>query len=93
VETPNHRQDWRFATNRNAIDGSAPLSYFGDDLLGMWILTYFWYNANGFGPTQTAECKATLDFLAARNGLTLDGTPVIKTGAELHFIENKPAGQ
>jgi hypothetical protein len=86
------RQDWRFATNRNAIDGSAPLSYFGDDLLGMWIITYFWYNSNGFGPNQTADCKAALDFLASRNGLTLDGTPVMKTGAELHFVEGALQG-
>jgi hypothetical protein len=92
VETPNLRQDWRFSTNRTAIDGSAPLSYFGDDLLGMWIITYFWYTADGFGPAQTPSCKAALDFLAARNGLTLDGTPLIKTGAELHFVEGKLAG-
>lgn len=88
VATPNLRQDWRFATNRNAIDGSAPLSYFGDNLLGMWIITYFWYTAAGFGPKQTSDCKAALDFLAQRNGLTLDGTPLIRTGAELHFVEN-----
>jgi hypothetical protein len=87
VETPNLRQDWRFSTNRSAIDGSAQLSYNGDNLLGLWIITYFWYNANGFGTTQTSDCKAALNFLAARNGLTLDGTPLIKTGAELHFIE------
>lgn len=93
VETPNLRQDWRFSTNRNAIDGSGGnLSYFGDDLLGMWIITYFWYNANGFGPNQTPDCKAALNFLAARNGLTLDGTPLIKTGAELHFVEGALQG-
>ena len=60
VATPNLRQDWRFATNRNAIDGSdenrvsgtgsnativnnSPFGYFCDDLLGMWIITYFWF--------------------------------------------------
>ena len=92
VATPNLRQDWRFSTNRNAIDGSAPLSYFGDNLLGMWIITYFWYNANGFGPNQTPACKSALDFIASRNGLTLDGTPLIKTGAELHFVEGALQG-
>ena len=94
--TPNLRQDWRFSTNRTAIDGSdGPLlqSYFGDNLLGLWSVTYFWYTAAGFGPKQTPDCKAALDFLAARNGLTLDGTPVIKTGAELHFVEGASALQ
>ena len=92
VATPNLRQDWRFSTNRNAIDGSAPLSYFGDNLLGLWIITYFWYTAQGFGPGQTPDCKAALAFLAARNGVNLDGTPLIKTGAELHFVESNLQG-
>jgi Ricin-type beta-trefoil lectin domain-like len=92
VATPHLRQDWRFSTNRNAIDASAPLSYFGDNLVGLWIITYFWYTDAGFGPRQTPDCKAALDFLAARNGLTLDGTPVIKTGAELHFVEGALVG-
>ena len=92
VATPSLRQDWRFSTNRNAIDGSAQLSYFGDNLLGLWIITYFWYTAQGFGPGQTPDCKAALAFLAARNGLNLDGTPIIKTGAELHFVEGVATG-
>lgn len=87
VATPNLRQDWRFTTNRSAIDGSAPLSYFGDDLLGMWIITYHWYTDAGFGPHQTPPCKAILAGLAQKNGLSLDGTPIIKTGDELHFLE------
>jgi hypothetical protein len=92
VATPSLRQDWRFSTNRSAIDGSGPLSYFGDDLLGMWIITYFWYSAAGFGPQQTPDCKSALNFIAGRNGLSLDGTPLIKTGAELHFLENNLQG-
>ena len=92
VETPHLRQDWRFTTNRNPIDGSAQFSYFGDNLLGMWIITYHWYTAAGFGPAQTSDCKAALQFMAGRNGLSLDGTPLIKTGAELHFLENNLQG-
>ncbi|MGH9827000.1 MAG: hypothetical protein ACREDR_27545, partial [Blastocatellia bacterium] len=56
VATPVLRQDWRFAVNRSAIDGSSPFGYFCDDLLGMWIITYFWYIGTGFGPNQTAQC-------------------------------------
>jgi len=93
VATPNLRQDWRFSTNRTAIDGSGGnFSYNGDNLLGLWIITYFWYSPAGFGPNQTPDCKVALDFMAARNGLTLDGTPLIKTGAELHFLENALQG-
>ena len=92
VETPHLRQDWRFSTNRSAIDGSANFSYNGDNLVGLWIITHHWYTAAGFRPNQTPDCKAALAFLAARNGLSLDGTPIIKTGAELHFVENNLQG-
>lgn len=109
VATPNLRQDWRFATNRNAIDGSdgncvnpdphvcgdgatppnskitdSPFGYFCDDLLGMWVITYFWFTDQGFGPNQTAVCKAQLADIASRNGLSLDGTPIVKTADELN---------
>jgi hypothetical protein len=90
VATPRLRQDWRFATNRQAVDGSAPFGYFCDDVLGMWIITYFYYNATGFGPGQTAQCHAMLDELGEKNGISLDGTPIIKTGNELNFLEGKP---
>ncbi len=87
VATPNLRQDWRFATNRNAIDGSSPFGYFCDDILGMWIITYFFYTAHGFGPAQTPKCAGDLAALAATNGLSLDGTPIIKTGDQLNSLE------
>jgi hypothetical protein len=91
VATPNLRQDWRFATNRNALDGSdnndplankknasnSPFGYFCDDLLGMWIVTYFWYTVDPADPGQ--KCASILANLAKKNGLSLDGTPIIKT--------------
>ncbi len=97
VATPQLRQDWRFASNRNAIDGSSggsttPFGYFCDDLLGAWVLTYFWYTDAGFGPHQTTQCNQMLAALAGINGLTLDGTPIIKTADELNFLEGSKVG-
>ncbi|MGC2696076.1 MAG: hypothetical protein WA738_09810 [Candidatus Angelobacter sp.] len=92
VATPNLRQDWRFATNRNAIDGSdgnnpfaaspvsAPFGYFCDDLLGMWIITYFWVTA----PPNDAECGPVYRAIGAKNGFNTDGTPIVLTAFELN---------
>jgi hypothetical protein len=100
VATPNLRHDWRVASNRNAIDGSSngpntPFGYFCDDLTGSWIVTYFWYtqfsvggvdtHGNRINPTPT--CQNILSAAAAQNGNSLDGTPIIHTGSELHFLE------
>jgi hypothetical protein len=100
VFSPNLRQDWRFATNRNAMDGSdnncinndpnvcgdgindSPFGYFCDDLLGMWINTYFWYTVDPANPGTT--CGPILTALGKKNGLTTDGTPIIKTPDELN---------
>src|SRR5260370_36613783 len=103
VATPNLRQDWRFATNRNAIDGSdgnrvsetgsgatiaknSPFGYFCDDLLGMWIITYFWFTVDPANPNPnpTQQCGSTLAALGQKNGFNLDGTPIIKTADELN---------
>jgi hypothetical protein len=98
VFTPNLRQDWRFASNRNAMDGSdnncisddptvcpngisdSPYGYFCDDLLGMWILTYVWYTVDPANPGPT--CAPVLQDLANRNGISLDGTPIIITATD-----------
>jgi hypothetical protein len=97
VFTPNLRQDWRFATNRNAMDGSdnncintatcaavsdSPFGYFCDDLLGMWILTYFWFTQ----PPNTTDptCSKVFADIGAKNGFNLDGTPIILTAFELN---------
>jgi hypothetical protein len=100
VFTPNLRQDWRFATNRNAMDGSdnncistdtavcpngvsdSPYGYFCDDLLGMWILTYFWFTQ----PPNTTDpvCAPIFAAIGAKNGFTTDGTPIILTAFELN---------
>ena len=95
VATPNLRQDWRFATNRNAMDGSdnndpvgaltggvinAPFGYFCDDLLGMWIITYFWVTA----PPNDKHCGPIYQSIGAKNGFNTDGTPIILTAFELN---------
>jgi hypothetical protein len=105
VATPVLSQDWRFATNRNAIDGSdnnvvngsgitgttafnAPYGYFCDDLLGMWIVTYFWFTEppNLTKPVAGSQCQGpngAYAALAARNGVNLEGWPIVKTGDDL----------
>jgi hypothetical protein len=115
--TPNLRQDWRVASNRNAMDGSdnncitsndqnckkavfkdSPFGYFCDDLLGMWIVTYWWYTQNAVGGvsstggtiTPTANCNHVLSCIRQIYGNSLDGTPILKTGNQLHFIEGVP---
>ncbi|HTB89405.1 MAG TPA: hypothetical protein VK743_15695, partial [Steroidobacteraceae bacterium] len=114
VFTPSLRQDWRFATNRNAIDGSdnncisndpnvctppngtgsappqsdSPFGYFCDDLLGMWINSFFWYTVDPADHTSPLgiTCTPILKKLGQTNGLTPDGTPIVKTGDELDNI-------
>src|SRR5580692_8175719 len=104
VFTPALRQDWRFATNRNAIDGSdnncisnnpavctppngtgsappqsdSPFGYFCDDLLGMWINSFFWYTVDPADHTSPLgkTCTPILKKLGQQNGLTPDGTPM-----------------
>ena len=113
VATPKLRNNWRFATNRNAMDGSdnncinntdgqcshisdSPFGYFCDDLLGMWIITYFWFTA----PLNDAHCGPIYHAIGAGtteidpvtgqpvnvpgNGFGADGFPIILTANELN---------
>ncbi len=99
VATPKLRQNWRFATNRNAMDGSdnngaggqdSPYGYFCDDLLGMWIITYFWFtqppNDPVCGPNYKAIGAGTTQngVQVPGNGFAPDGFPVILTANELN---------
>jgi hypothetical protein len=99
VFTPNLTQDWRFATNRNAIDGSdgndpfnpdptavnnAPFGYFCDDLLGMWIITYFWLTQDPLTTDPNSTCGKAFAAMSAKNGKNLDGGPIILTAHELN---------
>jgi hypothetical protein len=101
VATPNLAMNWRFATNRNAMDGSdgncitlqdqnckhksfsdSPFGYFCDDLLGAWIITYFWFTK----PPNTTDpvCSAVFANVAAANGKDVEGYPNIITAHELN---------
>lgn len=101
VATPNLAMNWRFATNRNAMDGSdnncinntdqnckhkvfsdSPFGYFCDDLLGAWIVTYFWFTK----PANTTDsvCAPIYSAIAAKNGKDVDGYPNILTAHELN---------
>lgn len=101
VATPNLAMNWRFATNRNAMDGSdnncinntdqnckhkvysdSPFGYFCDDLLGAWIITYFWFTQPP-NPTN-ATCASIFSNIGAKNGFDLDGYPNILTAHELN---------
>jgi hypothetical protein len=48
----------------------------------MWIVTYFWFTVDPANPGS--KCGKVLASLAAKNGLSLDGTPIIKTADELN---------
>jgi len=101
VATPNLAMNWRFATNRNAMDGSdgncinntdqnckhkvysdSPFGYFCDDLLGAWIITYFWFTK----PANTTDsvCAPVYASIGAKNGFDVDGYPNILTAHELN---------
>jgi hypothetical protein len=88
---PDHlRQDWRITSNRSRIDNSAAFAYFGDNLLGMWVITYFWYTkfaVGGRGVTPTPTCRNILAAAGRQNGLSLDGTPIVRSGEELLWRE------
>ena len=101
VATPNLALNWRFATNRNAMDGSdnncinntdqnckhkvysdSPFGYFCDDLLGAWIITYFWFTQPP--NTTNATCSQVFAAMGAKNGFNDEGYPIILTAHELN---------
>lgn len=74
---PNRRQDNIFDTR----DG-----YFSNNPLGLWILTFVSYTDKAL---NTPEGQRELDKLAEKNGLDLDGTPVIKTASDVDNLAQK----
>ena len=72
---PNRRQDNVFDTRHG---------YFSNDPLGLWLLVFVSYTDKAF---VTEEGLDALFVLAVKNGLNLDGTPVIKTVDDLEDLE------
>jgi hypothetical protein len=74
----------------------SPFGYFCDDLLGMWIITYFWFTAPandtgacgqiyhniGAGTTEVVNGQT---IQVPGNGFSPDGFPVILTANELNL--------
>ena len=73
----NRRQDNVFDT-RNG--------YFVANPLGLWTAVFVSYTPAAF---NTAEGRATLAALAEKNGLDLDGTPIIKKAIEVDDLGKK----
>jgi len=73
----NRRQDNVFDTR----DG-----YFVENPLGLWTAVFVSYTPAAF---NTAEGQATLAALAAKNGLDLDGTPILKKAIEVDDLGKK----
>lgn len=84
--------------NSNLGLNDSPFGYFCDDLLGTWLIHYWWYTENSIGGTDstghpinpTSTCTKILSCAASVNGTSLDGTPIIKTGGQLRFLEGVP---
>lgn len=71
---PNRRQD-------NVFDTSG--GYFSNNPLGLWLLVFVSYTDDAF---DTEDGQEALADLAEKNGLNLDGTPVIKTVSEIENL-------
>lgn len=72
--------------NRQADIVDLSNGYFSNDPLGLWIHVWISYTPQAFA---TAQGKRALNDLAQRNGLALDGTPIIKTLSELNNLLSK----
>jgi hypothetical protein len=57
--------------------------YFSNNVLGVWSLVFVRFTPAAF---DTPAGRAALAELAARNGVDLDGTPLLKTGDEIESL-------
>ncbi len=66
--------------NRQADMVDMRHGYFSNNPLGIWVHIFVNWTPRAF---STAAGRAALDKMAKRNGLALDGTPIIKTLSDL----------
>jgi hypothetical protein len=71
---PNRRQDNLFETKTG---------YLCENLLGLWVLSFAIYTQQAF---TTPEGRQALAVLAERNGVDVDGTPVIERLEEIDAL-------
>lgn len=60
--------------------------YFSNNKLGLWIHVWVSFTPRGF---RSLEGRRMLDDLARRNGVDLDGTPIIKTVSEIDSLYSR----
>jgi hypothetical protein len=72
--------------NRQADIVDMRNGYFSNNPLGLWLHVWVSYTDRAF---NTAEGRKALDDLAKKNGLALDGTPIIKTLSDLDNLLGK----
>jgi hypothetical protein len=60
--------------------------YFSNNPLGLWLHVWVSYTDRAF---NTSEGRKALDDLTKKNGLALDGTPIIKTLSDLDNLLSK----
>lgn len=72
--------------NRQADIVDLSGGYFSNDPLGLWIHVWISYTDKAF---TTRDGQKMLADLQQRNGLALDGTPIIKTKSELENLLSK----
>src|SRR4030095_16755811 len=72
--------------NRQADIVDLSNGYFSNDPLGLWIHIWISYTDRAF---NTSDGRKALADLQKRNGLALDGTPIIKTLSELENLFSK----
>lgn len=72
--------------NRQADIVDLRNGYFSNDPLGLWLHVWVSYTDKAF---NTSDGKKMLADLEKKNGLALDGTPIIRTASELENLLSK----